>query len=442
MEPFDAPPGEWLASGRAMWELGKWLVSRERRMASMLIFFIHPGAGGFIAVLWSVLVLDRISKKEAGAGLAMLPLSSRQKANLIWFMTVSLAPLLYGAIQFVIRLGALLIGEGSWQWVAQVVPECVIAMGLATVIPFARWLSPHEDSPSDAWANLTSIRGWLSTFAFVGAAGWVFIGSDKGYLPAYVGMVCVSAVLVALSYFLAPHVLGVGTMKSAPELAFPTFGIGRGSYKRRSALTFYGLWLDCLVFASLCVISVAVLIPVYAHLTVADVDSDTPTLVLVVPFVLVLTYSVRFKEMDYRVIRCLPLHRSQQALLVLSLVLPLIMSVLAALVAASFYFGWPVANTIACVLGLGGCCSVALPLNKTVGQPFGGIAGGILAMPLALAFWHWQSPWAIGLYLPYATLLWLGAYVYLYQNLCGDGALFGKRDVIADTVGDMFGRTG
>ncbi|MCL4694080.1 MAG: hypothetical protein KJ060_16395 [Candidatus Hydrogenedentes bacterium] len=442
MEPFDAPPGEWLASGRAMWELAKWLVSRDRRMASMLIFFVVPGGnagifmGGFLAVLWSALILGRVSKKEAGAALAMLPLSSRQKANLIWFITVSLAPLLYAAFQFLVRTAALVIGEGSWQWIAQVVPESVIAMGLATVIPFATWLSPREDSPSDAWSGLTSIRGWLSTFAFVGAivAGWIFMRSETGLFLAYAGMVCVSTVLVALSYLLAPQVLGLGTMRLAPALAFPTFVFGRGSYKRRSAFMFFGLWLDCLVSANLCVIGVAVLIPVYAHFKTVVFDYDARTFDLFLPFVLVLTYTVRFKDMDYRVIRCLPLRRSRQALLVLSLVLPFVLPVLAALVAASLYLGWPVANTAACVAALGGCCAVALPLIKTIGQHSGGIIGGILAMPLALAFWHWQSPWAMGFYIPYTILLWFGAYAYLYQNLCGDGSLYNKTDDFADMM--------
>lgn len=444
---FGTAPGEWVATGRAMWELGKWMVSRDWRMASMLIFFVVPGGnagiftGGFLAVLWSALILDRFSRKEAGAGLAMLPLSSRLKANLIWFMTVLLAPLLYGAIQFLVRTGALLIGEGSWQWVAQVVPECVIAMGLATMIPFARWLSPRENSPSDAWAGLTSIRGWLSTFAFFGAivAGWVFIRSDKGVLLAYVGMVCVSAILVAISYCFAPQALGVGTMRSAKSLDTSTFNIWRRSFRRRNRSTFFELWWDCLAYATLCIFAVVLMVPIYGRLTVADFDSDTPSLILILPWILIFSYAMRFKDMDYRVVRSLPLSRSLQVLLVLSLVLPLIMPVLAVLVAASLYFGWPIVNAIAFVAALGGCCALALPLNKTIGQFSGAIVGGILAMPVALAFWHWQSPWAMGLYVPYAILLWLGSYAYLHQNLCGDGALYGKRDVVAEVVDGVFG---
>jgi hypothetical protein len=428
-----------------MWELGKWMVSRTESGFFMFMFFafIVPGAtggffvGGFISVVFGAALFEQLSRKRAGTCLAMLPIPSQQTTRFLWFITIVFAPIVYGVIQVPIRMGAVFAGEGSWGWVALILPECIIAMGFAALIPLGRGMTSAAGTPSSAFEIEWSMKEFMSVLAFLGVmgAGWILNRNEGIRHPAYAASACAAVALVAMSYSFADRAVGINRLtRRTGSGTSPTRICRIDRFRKSGASTFFGLWLRQLAYGLYYLLALAVFIPVYIYTSDVDLNSQLPSGAIIFPMVLSQMHVLSLKDLDYRAIRSLPLRRSRQVLLILSLILPFLMPISVALLGATAYAGWPLPNAIGFVVALGGCCAVGLALSSVFGHFLGYLAGSVSTLPIALTFWYWHSPWALLLYAVFAALLWLGSYVYMFDQLCGDGAIYGKRDVIGDVV--------
>ncbi|MCC6695636.1 MAG: hypothetical protein IT365_08395 [Candidatus Hydrogenedentes bacterium] len=436
---FEGAPGEWVATGRALWEVAKWLLFRcdTYHFLPMIFFLIMPGgsnglfSGGFVSILYGVSLLGRLSTTQTVIGLSTLPIPSTQWTRLLWAMSVVLYPLLYGAIQLPIRTIALVAGEGSWSWIGLILPECIIAMGLAAPLSLGLAASSGEVPYGTQRQSQWTIAGFMITAAFLGVfgVGWVMRGAEGLGDPVYATLVCISAALVAISYRFADRAVGLDALARRKGAgASPSLDVRLFGFNRSGPATFWGLWLSQFNNGIGIVFATGVGIGMMAILSPFDdtlMSSSAPYVMSVVLLIICARYQ---QEIDFRVLRCLPLRTSHQALLVLTFVFPLILPLGIAALCVAPYMGWPLIDALGFVVALGGCCALALAVGSVYGYLFSGVLAAIPAIPIIAILLHWHSPRALLVFGGLSAVLWLFSYSYLYKNLGGDGAVYRKRE--------------
>jgi hypothetical protein len=447
MQPFDTPPGQWLAPRRALWELGKWLIGIRPVfwIVSFVACLIPSVRGtslftvGFFAAMASESIWVLISQKRTVHALTALPVPSRQIGLAVWAVAVLFVPMLYGCIQAVLRLVGFFAGLSSWTWIVSLVPEVVVALGVGSLAFLGRAIVSSGSSKTRLGRGFATVAG----HSLIGGAfmcgislGWVF-GREEGiFHPAYFSMVFAAVLVSVISHWMSAS---AWNLLQRNVKVVDTSNNGHRARDQGGPfpyVSFFGIWVYPALWVLRYMVLFAAIAFVFDFLPEGGFDWNRPNALVGMYGIFACLMFVRhYPQPDYRFIRSLPLRRWQQALLIQSFALSIVVPTSMLMVGLTVAFDWPVANTLSFLVAFAVCCQFALVLWPTIGI-LGVFAAGALSTPPIYMEGSWIGP---VVYAIFSLTLWIGSYAYLYQNLCGDGALFGKRDVVAEVVDEVFG---
>lgn len=445
---LEGPPGKWLSGRRAMWELGRWMVTPGGWLIWGAYAFCLLPLGCLSTPIFPLLagmlggaVVSQLVVNRAGVCLLSLPVPSEVMSRVLWFVTVVYFPLVYGAVQLPIRLAVAADGGVELSRVSLIVPDCILAGGVGAAMLLTRplWhrLPPKDGQPQYQY----SLPGMILMGAYMTLLPLLMptVFREQGAMQRmiYGGSVVIAGVLIVASYRVASRTASIPwlipqTADSQATLILPWMRRDSG----RGTISFLDMWLTQLQIWTGYILFMLALYSVVSRVQFgvwAEPPGGSRMIVFPIALIPLFMFFPHYTVMDYRVIRCLPLRRWQQAMLVFSFELPLILPVSVVLLAVGFCSAWPALDVISFLLAYGASCTLMTSLRASF-KAVGLIVAIVLGCGVLMPYPMMDSPWTPAIHAVCAIVFGSFAFVNLYRDLCGDGSLYRKQDDFADWV--------
>ncbi|MCC6698757.1 MAG: hypothetical protein IT365_24245 [Candidatus Hydrogenedentes bacterium] len=444
---LEGTPGKWLVGRRAMWELGRWMVTPGGLPIWGAYAFCLLPLGCLSTPIFPLLVgilggtvVSQLAANRAGACLLSLPVPSEVMSRVLWFVTVVYFPLVYGTVQLPIRLAVAADGGIELSRVSLIMPDCILAGGVGAAMLLTRPLW-HRSPPKDGQPRYQySLPGMILMGAYMILLPLLIptLYKEQGTMQRmiYGGSVVIAGVLIVASYRVAGRTASIPwlipqTAENQATLTLPWMRRDSG----RGTISFLDMWLTQLQIWTGYILFMLALYSVVSWVQSevwAEPSGSSRLLVVPIAVIPLILFFPPYTALGYRVIRCLPLRRWQQVMLVFSFALPLVLPVSVVLLAVGLYSAWPVLDVISFLLAYGASCTLMISLGasfKSLGLAVAGLGSSVLMLYPMI-----DSPWNSAIYLACAAVFGSVAYVNLYRDLCGDGSLYRKRDDFADWI--------